>query len=116
MGNNIIIFIYLIVLIKSDLTTDEEKCKGIQPFEDVIEDCTKYTIPNSDKVCCYLELFFDEGNSYSCYPVKKDKDAIKDEIEALKATYEDCESVNIDCGSSFINLSIVVLNCLYLFF
>ena len=36
--------------------------------------------------------------------------------KTLKATYEDCESVNIDCGSSFINLSIAVLSCLYLFF
>ena len=116
MRNNIIIILfYLIVLIKTD-SISEDQCREIKPFEDVIEDCTRYTISNNNKVCCYMEIYYDEGESYLCYPVEKDIDAIKKEIEMLEDIYENSDSISIDCDSSFINLSIAFLSSLILFF
>ena len=94
--------IFLFVLIKSEILENEEKCEEIQPFEDIIEDCTKYKINNTNKICCYMEINFDEGYNYLCYPVEKNKGAIKNEINKLKNNYERNKSINIDCSSSFI--------------
>ena len=112
--------IFLFAFIKSQELQEldnEELCEGIQPFEDVIEDCTKYKIANTSKVCCYMKLIYDEGDIYSCYPVEKNKDAIKREINMLKGIYEESESINIDCDSFYFQFYFVcIFGYLILFF
>ena len=117
MRNIFIKIIFSLVLINSQLLENEEKCKEIQPFEDIIEDCTKYSIKNTNKICCYMEIHYDEGYNYLCYPVEKNKDIIKNEIKSLKGVYEDSESINIDCDSAFIEFYFVfIISSLFLFF
>ena len=114
--NNFLIIIFLIELMKSQSEQyEDEKCKSIQPFEDAIEDCTSYKIINSNKVCCYMEIVYEEGDLYLCYPIEKNKNLIIKEIEALQDIYEESESINIDCKSSFIELSFIFISCLIIF-
>ena len=72
---------------------------------------------NTNKICCYMEIHYDEGYNYLCYPVEKNKDVIKNEIKSLKGIYEDSESINIDCDSAFIEFYFVfIISSLFLFF
>ena len=64
-----------------------------------------------------MELIYDEGKSYSCYPVQKDIDIINEKIDKLKDMYEDSESIKIDCDSFFIQFYFVfIISSLFLFF
>ena len=118
MKNIIIInLFFLIELIKSQSEKyEEEKCKSIQPIEDMIEDCTEYKMMSNNKKCCYLEIIYEEGDMFLCYPVEKKIDVIKEEIEILTDIYEDSESININCCTSFIDISFFFISCLFLFF
>ena len=49
-----------------------------------------------------MEIVYEEGDLYLCYPIEKNKNLIIKEIEALQDIYEESESINIDCKSSFI--------------
>ena len=90
--------------------TDSEKCLNQAPEEGIEETCTKVTIKESeDASCCYMKVSYDKNKKYSCYPVKKDKDEIKELIEELKKEYIGSKKISIDCSSQNIVLSFFVL-------
>ena len=90
--------------------TDSEKCLNQAPEEGIEETCTNVTIKGAEDASgCYKKVSYDKNKKYSCYPVKKDKDEIKELIEELKKEYIGSKKISIDCSSQNIVLSFFVL-------
>ena len=92
--------------------SDFEQCINVAPDEGIDETCTNQT--TSITPCCYMKVKYAHGKTYGCYPVKKDKDKIKEVIEALKKEYIGSKSIEIDCSSKYISLSVISFIVLFL--
>lgn len=92
--------------------SDFEQCINVAPDEGIDETCTNQTTPITP--CCYMKVKYAHGKTYGCYPVKKDKDKIKEVIEALKKEYIGSKSIEIDCSSKYISLSVISFIALFL--
>ena len=85
--------------------SDFEQCINVAPDEGIDETCTNQTTPITP--CCYMKVKYAHGKTYGCYPVEKDKDTIKEVIKALKKEYIGSKSIEIDCSSKYISLSVI---------
>ena len=93
------------------VTFDEEKCKQIQPTKGIEDECIK-GVPESDgKVCCYVKIKFKYNNYYECYPSAKDK--AKETKKIIKDQFDEIKGVSIDCNSTFINISFILLSLFF---
>ena len=92
--------------------SDFEQCINVAPDEGIDETCTNQTTPITP--CCYMKVKYAHGKTYGCYPVEKDKDKIKEVIEALKKEYIGSKSIEIDCSSKYISLSVISFIALFL--
>ena len=92
-------------------TFDEEKCKQIQPTKGIEDECIK-GVPESDgKVCCYVKIKFKYNNYYECYPSAKSE--VKETKNKLKEQFKENKGVSIDCNSTFINISFILLSLFF---
>ena len=85
-----------------------ESCEDIQPTNGIIEDCTSKSL-NDFQRCCYVTINYKYNEFNLCKQVPKDLKTIKNKIKDLENVYEGSESVDIDCYSTFINLSFIYL-------
>ena len=92
--------------------SDFEQCINVAPDEGIDETCTNQT--TSITPCCYMKVKYAHGKTYGCYPVEKDKDTIKEVIKALKKEYIGSKSIEIDCSSKYISLSVISFIVLFL--
>ena len=92
--------------------SDFEQCINVAPDEGIDETCTNQT--TSITPCCYMKVKYAHGKTYGCYPVEKKKDKIKEVIEALKKEYIGSKSIEIDCSSKYISLSVISFIALFL--
>ena len=94
----IAILIILLIYVKND----ENSCLQTDP-KNIKDAC--YAEDN----CCYITTRYKYSYSYGCTIVEKDKNKIKERIKELKEQDENIKSINIDCNSSFIKKSFILL-------
>ena len=99
--------------IKTDkLETKEEKSKRLcgetQPLKGIKEECYQEEIKNSNnEVCCYMTIKYETSEHFECIPVNKNLAEIKNKIKEIKQNYEGSKSINIDCNSSLIRITLI---------
>ena len=79
-----------------------EKCASIDPG-DIDDECTNFVM--SDLSCCYIKLKYKYNTKYGCYPIKKDKKAIKEKIKEMKQYYIGIKKISIYCNESFVKFN-----------
>ena len=92
---------------------EEEKCKQIQPTKGIPDECLAGALnyEGATKICCYVKKEFEYNNYYECYPsAKSDAKKTKDE---LKGQFKEIKGVSIDCNSTFINISFILLSLFF---
>ena len=85
-----------------------ESCEDIQPTNGIIDDCKKNSL-NTAHSCCYLSINYKYNEFNACIQIAKDINQIKNRIKDLERNYVGCESVDIDCHSTFINFAFIFL-------
>ena len=99
--------------------TTLEDCFKISPTKGIAGDCT--STENNDNLkeyeahCCYMTVTYKHNKRYSCYPIKKDKNTIKNKIKELKSKYDGSKKISIDCYSSFLKNAFTGLLIMILF-
>ena len=81
-----------------------EKCASIDPG-DIDDECTKFDMSGLDLSCCYIKLKYKYNTKYGCYPIKKDKKAIKEKIKEMKQYYIGIKKISIYCNESFVKFN-----------
>ena len=94
---------------------EKRLCKDTQPLKGIKEECFNGNIISSNEVCCYMTIKYETNEHYSCIAVSKDKKTIKDTIKALKQEYESSKSIDIDCNSSLIKISLISILLIFIF-
>ena len=92
-------------------TIEEKLCKQIQPTKGIPDECTKGVSESNGKTCCYVKIKFKYNNYYECYPSAKDK--AKETKKKLKEQFKENKGVSIDCNSTFINISFILLSLFF---
>ena len=106
-----IVFPIIVLLIIFELTAQEnvDTCPQTQPTKGIEDDCIKGNgQPIRNKECCYMVVDYKVSEQHACIRVEKNKDKIKDVINNLKKNDTRIKSVDINCNSSFIELSLVL--------
>ena len=90
----------------------EEKSKRLcgetQPLKGIKEECYQEEIKNSNnEVCCYMTIKYETSEHFECIPVNKNLAEIKNKIKEIKQNYEGSKSINIDCNSSLIRITLI---------
>ena len=90
----------------------EEKSKRLcgetQPLKGIKEECFQEEIKNSNnEVCCYMTIKYETSEHFECIPVNKNLAEIKNKINEIKQNYEGSKSINIDCNSSLIRITLI---------
>ena len=90
----------------------EEKSKRLcgetQPLKGIKEECYQEEIKNSNnEVCCYMTIKYETSEYFECIPVNKNLAEIKNKIKEIKQNYEGSKSINIDCNSSLIRITLI---------
>ena len=111
-----LLFLFMIKIANGDgeeegETNEEKLCKQIQPTKGIPDECIKGVPESGGKTCCYVKIKFKYNNYYECYPsvksdAKKTKKALKDQSDEIKG-------VSIDCNSTFINISFILLSLFF---
>ena len=95
--------------------TEYENCYRTEPTKGIKQDCTEEKLSDGTS-CCYMTVSYDNNKKYSCYPIKKDKNTIKNKIKKLKQQYDGSKKITIDCYSAFLeNIFIRLLIIIILF-
>ena len=94
---------------------EKRLCKDTQPLKGIKGECFDGNIISSNEVCCYMTIKYETNEHYSCIAVSKDKKTIKDTIKALKQEYEGSKSIDIDCDSSLIKISLISILLIFIF-
>ena len=94
------------------IETLEEKSKRLcgetQPLKGIKEECYQEEITNSNnEVCCYMTIKYETSEHFECIPVNKNLAEIKNKIKEIKQNYEGSKSINIDCNSSLIRITLI---------
>ena len=94
------------------IETLEEKSKRLcgetQPLKGIKEECYQEEIKNSNnEVCCYMTIKYETSEHFECIPVNKNLAEIKNKIKEIKQNYEGSKSINIDCNSSLIRITLI---------
>ena len=80
-----------------------EDCFKTSPTKGIVKDCTSNeNLDNLGVSCCYMTVTYKNNKRYSCYPIKRDKNTIKNKIKELKNLYDGSKKISIDCYSSFL--------------
>ena len=80
-----------------------EDCFKTSPTKGIVEDCnSNENFKGLDVSCCYMTVTYKNNKRYSCYPIKQDKNTIKNKIKELKNQYDGSKKISIDCYSSFL--------------
>ena len=114
-----LLFLFMIKLANSEgeeeqvtETIDEDKCKQIQPTKDIIDECIKGVSKSKDgKVCCYVKIKLKYNNYYECYPTEFNN--VKKAKDELKGLFKDNKGISIECNSTFINISFILLSLFF---
>ena len=99
-------------IINEETETPEEKSKRLcgetQPLKGIKEECYQEEIKNSNnEVCCYMTIKYETSEHFECIPVNKNLAEIKNKIKEIKQNYEGSKSINIDCNSSLIRITLI---------
>ena len=99
--------------------TPLEDCFKTEPTKGIIEDCASdennKNLKDYGVNCCYMTVTYKNNKRYSCYPIKKDKNTIKNKIKELKNRYDGSKKISIDCYSSFLKNAFTGLLIMILF-
>ena len=97
--------------------SQEEKviCSQTQPLKGIKEECFKGNVLLHGETCCYMTIKYETNEHYECIAVKKDLSSIKETINDIKANYEGSKSINIDCNSSLIRLTLISFLLFFIF-
>ncbi len=93
--------------------TKLEQCASIEPG-DIDDECTNFDLDNGYS-CCYIKLKYKYNTKYGCYPIKKDKKAIKEKIQEMKQYYIGIKKISIYCNESFVKFNFYSLIFGFLF-
>ena len=99
------------IIIKETETPEEKSkrlCGETQPLKGIKEECYQEEIKNSNnEVCCYMTIKYETSEHFECIPVNKNLAEIKNKIKEIKQNYEGSKSINIDCNSSLIRITLI---------
>ena len=90
-----------------NIKLQKERCSETQPLKGIKEDCFQGNSILSGETCCYMTVKYKTNEHYECIAVNKDLKSIKNQIQEIKKNYEGSKSIDIDCNSSLIKISLI---------